>query len=187
MKRILLTIVITLLFSASNYAQRLAVNTNLASDALLAPSLGLEMSIGKQTTLGLNIEYGPKILMKENMSLVAINPEFRYYLKGIPMNGLYVGAEGLLTSYNLTIRSKRYEGDAAGAGISFGYALPITQRLQIDFHSSLGIAFYRQKEYYKGDDYDFEYITEDGYLKANASGHNYIPMRIGVCLTYILF
>lgn len=186
-KKLLLSIIIALLFSASTYAQRFAVNTNVASDALLLPSLGMEMSVGKQSTLNLNMMYGPKMLMKENMSVLAINPEYRYYVSGLPMFGLYVGAEAVFSSYNLTISDKRYEGDAAGGGISFGYVLPLTQRLVVDFHSSLGMVAYRQKEYYKGDDYDFQYTTMDGLLRANAKGYNLVPMRIGICLTYILF
>lgn len=176
-----------LLLSAAMSArgQRVAVNTDVAMDACLAPSLGVELAMGKKSTLNLNGFYGSRILGKD-VRMAALQPEWRVYISGRPMYHHYVGFIGLLTSYKMKFDAKWHDGDACGLGLSFGYVLPLTDRLLVDFHSSLGGVYYHQKEYMIGEDYDANHLNAEGYPEANASGRLLIPLRIGVALTYII-
>lgn len=174
-----------MMFTASTKAQMLAVNTDVAMDAITAPSLGVELVLGKKSSLNINALYGPNILGTK-AKVVAIQPEWRVYISGRPMYHHYFGVVGLLTQYKFKLKNKWRDGDAAGIGVSYGYVLPVTPRLLFDFHTSVGGIFYHQKEYAVGDDYDAHYTNEEGYPKANAKGSIILPLRLGVSLTYIL-
>lgn len=185
MKKYLLTLITTLLFSAIGNAQQIAVNTDLAMDALCAPSLGFELTLAKRSTLSLNGFYANGVYGKE-IKCIAIQPEWRFYFSGRPMHQFFVGVGALGTTYDISAYDKRYEGDAIGAGLTFGYVLPLTKnkRLLLDFHAGWGMMFYRQKEYFLGDNY--QQYNEDGSVKANATGMYTIPTRIGISLAYVL-
>ncbi len=184
MRRLLLTILMTTAITLGTRAQLLAVSTELTSDAMLAPNIGLELVTANRSSLALHVLYGKRILGKE-LQLLAVQPENRYWFSGRPLTSWFVGLGGIAAVYDLQIRGKVYDGLGAGIGLTFGYVLPLTRRLSIDFHSGLGAFFYRQKEYYATDNYDVDY-TDKGFQRTNASGYHLLPTRIGISLTYIL-
>lgn len=185
MKKLLL-IITAMMITTTISAQMVAVNTDVAMDALQAPSLGAEIVMGKKSTLNFNGLYANK-LMGKDIRIAAFQPEWRVYISGRPMFHHYVGAMGILATYKMNkVAGKVYDGDAGGFGLSYGYVLPITQRLLVDFHTSLGLVFYHQKEYYEGENYDNHVVNKDGFPYANAHGSLLMPMRIGVALTYII-
>lgn len=94
-----------MLFTSGLKAQRLAVNTDVAMDACLAPSLGIELTMGKKSTLNLNGLYGSKVL-GQDIRIGALQPEWRIYISGRPMYHHYVGAIGLLASYKMKFDGK---------------------------------------------------------------------------------
>lgn len=177
--------IIIMLFAMSvAKAQMLAVNTDVAMDGLMAPNLGLELTVGNQSTLSLNglISHKP---WGKTAQVAALQPEYRYYLSGRPMDRFFLGLGGIAAVYDVNIKDKRYDGYCAGGGLTFGYVLPLTERLSVDFHAGFGVTRYKQKEYYLGDDFDNEYSL-DGNQRSNASGFRYMPTRIGVSLSYTL-
>ena len=184
MKRLSLLINILLFTACATRAQMLAVNTDVAMDALMAPNIGVEMTVADKSTLSLNALIAHKPWGR-NAQIAAIQPEYRYYFTGRPMQRLFVGIGALGSVYDVEIKDKRYDGICAGGGLTFGYVLPITDRLNIDFHAGFGMMAYKQKEYYVGDDYERQYSL-DGNERANATGFFYSPTRIGVSLTYII-
>ena len=184
--KFLLIIATVILFAAKASAQMVAVNTDVAMDACMAPSLGVELTLGKKSTLNINGLYAANMLGKD-IRIAAIQPEWRVYISGRPMFHHYVGAIGLLASYKFShFADKVYDGDAGGLGLSYGYVWPVTQRLLIDFHTSLGLVFYHQKEYFVGDDYDSHYLNDEGNPYANAHGSLLMPLRIGISVSYII-
>lgn len=185
MRKILLILAIMMMFTANTRAQMLAVNTDVAMDACMAPSLGVELVLGKKSSLNLNALYGKNIL-GQGVRIFALNPEWRVYISGRPMYHHYFGAVGLFSQYKFNLKGKTRDGDAAGLGLSYGYVLPVTDRFLVDFHTSVGGVFYHQKEYAIGDNYDANYTNKDGFPCANAHGTIIMPLRLGVSLTYIL-
>ena len=55
--------------------------------------------------------------------MIGLLPEYRYWFNGRPMTREFVGIAALGVSYDITWGDRIYQGDAAGAGITFGYAL----------------------------------------------------------------
>lgn len=170
-------------------AQQIAVGTDLLMDAVLSPSLNVELTMTKKSTLNIEGMLG-KNLFGTDMRTEAFIPEWRVYMSGRPMYHHYLGFVGILTSYKMKYADVWHDGDASGLGLSFGYVLPITQRLSVDFHSSLGALFYHQKEYRdtgrEDYDYDSSHLNPDGYPEANANGTKLIPIKLGITMSYIL-
>lgn len=164
-------------------AQKLAVNTDVAADLLMTPSLGVEMTVGERATLGLNVlgNYKP---WGQDMKMFGVQPEYRYYFSGRPMHSFFAGIGALAGFYDITYRGKVYDGIAYGGGLTFGYVLNITKRISVDFHAGCAAIAYNRKEYYKGDNYN-DYIV-DGVSKPNAKGYYIIPSRIGISFAYVL-
>lgn len=177
------------MLSTTSRAQLLSVNTDVAMDAVQAYSFGLELTMGRRTTLNVNGLAGNKVLGQQIKGF-AIQPEWRYYLSGRPMYHEFIGVVGLVTTYDMTYSGKVRDGHALGAGVSFGYVwplpLPFTKRLMLDVHASCGVTMYKHKEYFVGDEFDMNFIDDVGTPIPNASGHLVMPMRVGVSLTYII-
>ena len=85
-------------------------------------------------------------------------------------------------SYDITWGDRIYQGDAAGAGITFGYALNLSRRLNVELYGGFGAVYFKQKQYYKND--NIEDYT-DGTAQANANGYKLLPIKIGVSISYI--
>ena len=106
MKKLLLTfLMLSAVFSAR--AQKLAVNTDVLMDACMIPSVGLEMTVGNWSTLGLNV-LGCNKPYGKNIKLLAAQPEYRYYFSGRPMHSLFVGVGGVGAIYDASIKGKVY-------------------------------------------------------------------------------
>lgn len=165
-------------------AQMLAVGTDVLMDALMVPNIGAEMVVGERSVVGFHAFGGYKP-WGQQMKCMGVQPEYRWFFSGRPMYRFFVGAGALATGYDITWSGKVYNGNAAGLGLTFGYVLPLSKRVNMDFHAGFGAIYYRQKEYFEGDYYDEDY-SSNGVIRINAKGYSLLPTRIGVSLTYIL-
>ncbi len=165
-------------------AQMLAVNTDVATDLLMTPSLGFELVTGERSTVGVNV-LGCSKPWGKDIRLIGVQPEYRYFFSGRPMHREFVGIGGIGASYDITWKGKVYDGLALGVGLTFGYVFSITHRLNIDCHAGFGAIMYRHKEYFENDKYDTDYSI-GGIERANAKGYVLLPTRIGVSVSYIL-
>ena len=169
---------------ATARAQMVAVSTDVLMDALQTPSIGGELVVGERTSVGLGL-FGSSKPWGKQVKLAGLQPEWRYYFSGRPMHRYFVGVGALGTTYDITWKGKVYDGYAVGLGVTFGYVIALTKRLNIDLHAGIGIVGYRQKEYFEADSYeqDMDYGAP---AQANASGYVLLPTRVGVSVTYIL-
>lgn len=183
MKKYILTLVLAFTASISMRAQMCAFNTNVIWDAACVPNLGIEIGTGNNTSVVFNAfgGYNPWGL---DAKCAGIQPEFRYWLSGRTMHQEFVGIGGIGASYKFPIAGKIYDGYTAGLGLTFGYALKLSQRVVLTLHGGCGLLFYNQKEYFNGDDYDNEAIM--GTIRANAHGYNILPTNLGVTFSYII-
>ena len=184
MKKKHLIIVFMLFATVTTKAQMLAVSTDMLHDALMMPSLGLELVTGERTTIGMHA-FGGYHPWGNSSRMIAVQPELRYFFSGRPMSREFVGIGAIGALYNITWKGKVYEGESCGIGLTFGYVLSLTYRLNLDFHAGFGAIYYRQKEYFEGDFYDIDY-SRNGNLETNAWGYTLLPTRIGISLSYIL-
>ncbi len=182
MRKQLRIFIIVFFCSAKMFSQQLAIGTDLMLDVLQTPNLGFELVVGERSTLSLNA-FGNYKPWGADMQMLAVQPEYRYYFGGRPMHRMFVGAGTIFASYDITYKSKIYDGAAGGVGLTFGYVFNITNRLNIDAHAGFGLIGYEHKEYYVHDHY--EDFMEHGYVRHNATGYYTLPTRIGISLTYI--
>ncbi|MBR4268631.1 MAG: DUF3575 domain-containing protein [Prevotella sp.] len=194
MRKILLILTIVALSVTKSSAQIISVNTNAMMDAMQAYSFGFELVLNKRSSLAVDGFWGNKI-MGRNWKMIAFQPEWRLYFGGRPLFHHYIGAVGILTKYDLEAYSKRYHGHAMGAGLSYGYVWPVTRRLLIDFHTSLGFVGRDERNYMAdetyadhvnndkpGDSYSNHYVE----IPTNSSATMLCPIKIGVSVSYIL-
>lgn len=130
----------------------LAVKTNLvwwAANGTL--NIGGEIGLGKRTSLeisgGLN-RWGVNGNAESNKKLAhwVVKPEFRYWLCE-RFNGHFFGLHALYGQYNVGgydvplffEKEYRYDGYAYGAGVNYGYHLPIAKRWGVEFTAGVGV------------------------------------------------
>lgn len=178
MKRILIisTFILSLGLTQSQ-AQLLALKTDALLDCAMTPNLGFELVTGEKTSLNASVfgNYKPWGL---DMKMVGILPEFRYWFNGRPLVREFIGLSALGVTYDMTWGKEKYKGDAAGVGITFGYAFYLSPHWCLECHAGLGAVYYSHKHHYIED-----YKVKDLY---NANGYALVPYKVGVSFTYII-
>ena len=139
---------------------KLTLKTNLLyTAATYTPNLSLEVGLGRRTSLDLTGSYNPwklKGTREDNTKFVhwIVRPEFRYWLCE-RSNGHFFGASVIYWQYNISgydipllfEREYRYEGNAVGAGLSYGYHLPLSRHWGLEFNAGLGVLFMEYDRY----------------------------------------
>lgn len=150
MKRFLtLAVIAFLAFAASASAQKAAVKTNALYWATATPNVGFEFAMGNRWTVELSGGYNPWTFDTEKNIKVKhflVSPEVRYWFCE-SFQGHFLGLNGNYTLFNISgihipelfESSKRYEGWAVGAGLTYGYAFPIARRWNMEFNLGLGL------------------------------------------------
>lgn len=185
MRKYLIILTIAIIAATKCPAQIVSVNTNAMLDAMQAPAFGFELVFNKRSTLAVDGFWGNKILGK-NWKVLAFQPEWRLYFGGRPLFHHYVGAVGVLAKYDIEIYNKRYEGHAMGFGMSYGYVWPVTKRLLLDFHTSLGFVTRRERNYPLDRNYSDFYRDENDKIYTNSDATMLCPIKLGVSVGYIL-
>ena len=183
-KKLLMTLMLSTLWCVATRAQMIAANIDALWLATLSPSIGLEMVVGERSTIGLNGLFVNKPY-GNNIKLIEVQPEYRYYFSGRPMFREFIGIGAIGGTHNIEWKGKIYDGTNFGLGLIFGYVMSIGKRVNVDFHAGFGAVYYNHKEYFTGDQYDAD-SRVDGMDHNNASGYYLLPTRLGVSFTYIL-
>ncbi|MEG1934541.1 MAG: DUF3575 domain-containing protein [Rikenellaceae bacterium] len=193
-KKLLITTILCL--AAVSYATAqgtLGVKTNLLYGAsTFTPNLGVEIGLGKRTTLDVSGGYNwinLKAKRDNNKKMVhwLVQPEFRYFLCE-RFNGHFFGVHALYSEYNIGghnlpmllgkgSKEFRYEGTAFGAGLSYGYQLMLHKHWNLEFNIGFGYA----------------HLSHDKYncpscgKKIGVETKNYFgPTKAGVSLIYVI-
>lgn len=139
----------------------LAVKTNLLYDALAMPNIGVEVYLKNGWTLGANWmyawwkndsrhrywrTYGGDLAIRKYLGRRAAQK---------PLQGHHLGLYGQLLTYDLEWGGRGYLGDrwSWGAGLEYGYSLPLARRLNMDFTIGLGYLGGEYQEYLPIDDH----------------------------------
>lgn len=163
MKRYLIIAVISLFCAAGlANAQKIGLKTNALYWGTATPNVGLEVALADRWTFELAGGYNPWTLNSEKnvkAKHFLVTPEFRYWFCE-SFNGHFIGINGNYTQFNVggilipelfykvdsngifldDLQHSRSEGWAAGAGITYGYAWPISRRWNMEF--TLGVGFW---------------------------------------------
>ena len=162
----------------------MAVKSNLLYDALVIPNIGAEIGIWKGLTIG---GYYQNIWLRDAAwtrwyRLEGFEAEIKYYInkEKRPFKGHHVGVYGQLLTWDFTYKGRGYLAErwAYGGGISYGYALPIARRINLDFEVGVG---------YLGGNMH-EYIPTDGHRvwQFVEPFHWIGPTKLGVTLQWLI-
>ena len=189
LKILLLT---ALLFTGgfSLHAQKVALKSNLLyGGATLTPNLGMEIGLGKRSTLDFSGSYNPwnrEGSFEDNKKLVHWlgNIEYRWWTCQ-SFNGHFFGVHALGGEYNVAGRDipllfdkeYRYEGWAAGGGLSWGYHMMLATRWSLEFNVGAGYVYMN---------YDRFPCDKCGGLEGNYTKHYFGPTRAGVSLVFFI-
>lgn len=179
MKR-LLTILFLSVFSAwvvNSHAQLVSVKTNVLKDAFCVPNLDLSVTTGKSTALSASL-FGSKKVLGNKVDMWGVKPEFRYWISGRTYTGYFVGVSVTGISYDINWKSEIYQGDAIGAGLTFGYDIYLAKHLTLDLHGGFGAFYYRHQSYNESAP-----LLKDSFRE---HGITTLPYDIGVSIVYII-
>ncbi|MEG2366100.1 MAG: DUF3575 domain-containing protein [Alistipes sp.] len=184
-------LIVALVTSASLQAQNIAVKTNLLYAATTyTPNLGVEIGLGRRTTLDLSGGYNPwnlKGSATDNKKMVhwIVQPEFRYWLCQ-RFNGHFFGVHALGGQYNiaghkmfgLISKNARYEGYMVGGGVTYGYQFVLGRRWNLEAAVGVGYARLNYTQYA---------CAKCGRVVARDKTHNYFgPTKAAISLIFII-
>lgn len=172
----------------------MSVSTNMLYDALLVPNIGVEFYLGKQWSVGANWMYGWWDSNRRHRYWriyggdITVRRWFGRKSEEKPLTGHHAGVYAQALTYDFEFGGKGYMAGTPGgsmwdrcsygAGVEYGYALPITRHLNIDF--TIGVGYF-------GGTY-YEYIPEDGHYvwQSTKRRHWFGPTKAQVSLVWLL-
>lgn len=138
----------------SNRPLYLAAKTNMLYDALTVPNVGAEIYVGHNFTVGAQWMYSwwSSDRRHRYWRIYGGDVTARYWLgraaEAKPLTGHHVGVYGGVFTFDFEWGGKAYMGGRPGhslwnrcmvnAGIEYGYSLPVSRRLNIDFTIGVG-------------------------------------------------
>ncbi len=159
MKHIFLLILSCLFFNFNTPAQKIAIKTNALYDAAFQlPTFNAEINTGNYTSIELMVSYSPfKYGENKRWKAFILQPSFRYWLND-SHKGFFGSIHAQWGIYNLAktkvifgimpdLKNFRYQGSLWGAGIGFGYRLPITKHFSTEFELGIGLTEFNYKKY----------------------------------------
>lgn len=163
--------------SINIFAQQISVKTNGLMLGAGLPNIGTELVIGKKVSFELSAfaGYHP---YKLDVVTAGVMPEIKYWFSGRVLTRTYLGFSLLANSYKINWSGRRLEGDALGAGLTFGYSIPLSAHWNIDFSAGVGTVYFRQR------DYDKTVINENSGI--NSKGVKLMPTKLAISIAYII-
>lgn len=173
-----------------NGRPRFAVKTNLLyGAAALTPNLAVEVALSPHSTVELSYSNNPwnhdaKLPTNKKLLHGIAAAEYRYWLCE-RFEGHFFGANALYSQYNVSShdvpsmfeKEYRYEGYAYGGGVTYGYALPIGRRWNVEFTAGVGVL---QMEYDR-------YSCQTCDLDATAASKTWFgPTNLGINLVFLI-
>ncbi len=155
-----------------------ALKTNVPMLAVAIQNLALEVKLSKHISLDIPVMWSIGDLEPEHgLHAIAVQPEARWWLKSAG-TGHFFGVHAHAAWFNLKWNEDRYQTEARpllGAGISYGYKLPLSDHWGAEFN--LGAGYANMK-------YDTFYNIENG-ARLDTRIRNYWGItRVGVSLVY---
>lgn len=130
---------------------RWSIKSNALYMAAGVTNVGGEYAFHPHWSVDFPLVYSPYTLARTyRMRFLYIQPEARYWLDR-PMKGHFFGVHIHAGVFNVSLDNKnRYQSEKGfhGAGISYGYAMPLSRRWSMEFTIGVGYAFTKYCTYY---------------------------------------
>lgn len=139
-----------------------ALKTNLLYDALLVPNIGAEFHLGRNYSVAANLHFAwwntKSWYWRTYGGELAVRKWFGKAAKRKPLTGHHLGIYGQVLTYDfLAFGNKGYmsgepydnifDRPVYSVGVEYGYSLPITRRLNLDFVIGVGYQTSKFNEY----------------------------------------
>lgn len=186
-----IVMMVMLFFLTGIKAQEVVLKTNLVSDAILSPNLGVEIGMAPRWTLDLNGNINAWNINGHSWKHWMVQPEARYWFCN-RWAGHFVGAHIHGGQYNVgalknnisflgsdfsNLSDKRYQGWFAGVGVAYGYAWILNKRWTLEAEIGLGYAYTR---------FDVYPCATCGKKIEKDKPHHYVgPTKAAVNLVYV--
>lgn len=165
-------------------AQQIAIGTNGLMLCALSPNLSVELVTGEKSSVSIS---AAGALRPYNLGFkgYGISPEYKLWLSGRPMVRDYLGIVGLVTGYDMNIKSTVREGNSFGLGVSFGYSFQLASHFCLELSAGAGMMYYSQRLYAEGKDYS-SFFAEDERIRNNSKGFCLVPLKASVAFIWII-
>lgn len=137
----------------------MSVYTNMLFDAMAIPNIGVDFHLGKNWSVAANWMYAWWSRDPRHRYWRAYGGDInvRYWFGKTaqyrPLSGHHIAVYGQMLTYDLELGGKGILGDrwTWGAGVAYGYSLPLSRHFNIDFTIGFGYATGEYKKYHPED------------------------------------
>lgn len=186
-----IVMLVMLFFLTGIKAQEVVLKTNLVSDAILSPNLGVEIGMAPRWTLDLNGNINAWNINGHSWKHWMVQPEARYWFcnrwaghfVGVHIHGGQYNVGALKNNISFlgsdfsNLSDKRYQGWFAGVGVAYGYAWILNKRWTLEAEIGLGYAYTR---------FDVYPCATCGKKIEKDKPHHYVgPTKAAVNLVYV--
>lgn len=165
-KYILSLLAVLFLIPTISYGQKVGLKTNALYWATTTPNLGVEVALSQKFTLALSAGWNPFDLrtrkfddgscFKTRVKHLLIMPELKYW-NCCTFQRSFWGVHGIYSHYNVggisfidALDEHRYQGDAFGGGISYGYQWALGSRWGLEASVGAGFLHLDYEKHHKG-------------------------------------
>ncbi|WP_373873741.1 DUF3575 domain-containing protein [Bacteroides uniformis] len=157
----------------------MALKTNVPFDAIGALNLGYEVQVHRKMTLDIPLTWSLWDAEREHaLRIAALQPELRWWTGSEVGSGHFFGLHAHMAWFNLKWEENRYQDNGRpllGAGLSYGYKLPLGEHWGAEFNLGLGYANMK---------YDTYYNIDNGAKLNTRVRHYWGITRLGASLIY---
>jgi hypothetical protein len=199
-KYLIILLLLVFAFPSISSAQKVGLKTNALYWATTTPNLGVEVAMGEKFTFNLEGGYNPwtfneDLDVNQKMKHFIVSPEVRYWFCE-SFNGHFVGLMANCSQFNVSAmpipnvfmttgskgavvegsKESRYQGWAAGAGLTYGYQLILGKHWNME--ATLGLGYW----YATYDQYE---NRKCGYFTQACQKHLFGPTKLGLSFIYL--
>lgn len=180
-----------LAFTPAMMAQKVGIKTNLISDAVTSPHLGVEFKMAPKWTMDISGQMNAWNIHDRRWRHWMAQPEARLWICEA-FQGSFFGLHAIGGQFNIgniphlfdflgsnfsQLKDHRYQGWGVGAGIAYGYSWILAKHWNMEAEIGIGWIYTR---------FDRYPCTECGTVEAKDLHHNYYgPTKLSLAIEYI--
>ena len=189
-KKNLCLLLLLLCASVAARGQNVGLKTNVLYDAAANVNLGLEVGLAPRWSMDVSGDYNRWTIREHKWKHWFVQPEARYWFCDRFVKH-FIGLHTIGGEFNVgnlpegvkmfgskfsNLSKYRYQGWGVGAGVAYGYAVPLGYKWNLEFEVGFGYVYL---------EYD-RYECQSCGRKVGSNDHNYVgPTKAAVNLVYL--
>jgi len=169
-----LVVLLCLVGARTAKAQGIAIRTNLAEWACMAPNMGVDLVLNEFSSLNISVGATAGEMYFKDAKIQHGQVEYRYWFSHQPYENFFLGLQFSPAHYSMRLhhsgRDVTHSGVAAPVGFNFGYSWPLNSKFNLEACYGAGWIFYNNDCSYAGASHNKAFSTTN----------------FGVNITYIL-